>query len=434
MSAGQARRRADLLHILRASLNAVNPATLLREAIARTDMAALRSGPLFVVAAGKAAWPMACAFAELYGWPGEPGDSGQPLIGGFVAGPRGRGELPAGLRWFDASHPSPNHASEAAGRAALAGAADVGRDGRLLVLLSGGASSLMAVPADGLRLEDKVATADVLMKAGVAIDGLNCVRKHLSAIKGGRLAAAAGRSLTLAISDVHGPMPDDPSVIGSGPTVGDPTTFAEAMAVVRGADAEAVPPRVLEHLRRGVDESPFPGDIRLAHAEYRVIGTRQMAMAGAARAAAALGYAVHVVSDATTGEARVAGAAFAGAAANIAGAGKTCVIASGETTVRVVGTGRGGRNQEFVLGAIPVLADSADRALASVGTDGIDGPTDAAGAVADHASARRARDAGLDAGAALADNASYEFFRALDDLIVWGPTGTNVGDVHIMVS
>ena len=356
---------------------------------------------------------------------------------GVVAGPRGAGELAPGLEWFDAAHPSPNAASEAAGRRALALAAECQSDGVLVVLLSGGASSLLAVPAPGLTLQDKITTARALMDAGVPIADLNCVRKHLSAIKGGRLAAAAGRSLTLAISDVHGPVPDDPSVIGSGVTVADPTTFADALSIVRAAGvASRLPGVVVTHLEQADDETPKPGDPRLAAAGYEIIGTRQLAMEGAARAARALGYAVRVLPEPSSGEARIAGEAFAvRALAHAAEAGRPlCVIASGETTVRVMGTGRGGRNQEFALGAIQRLAEAPGPAvLGSAGTDGIDGPTDAAGAVVDSSSATRAVTAGLDAAAALANNASYEFFKPLGDLITWGPTGTNVGDIHVML-
>jgi glycerate 2-kinase len=356
---------------------------------------------------------------------------------GVVAGPQGEGTLPAGVEWFEAAHPYPNAASEAAGRAALAGASAMRAEGTLVVLLSGGASSLLAVPAPGLTLQDKTATARVLMDAGVAIDGLNCVRKHLSAIKGGRLGAAAERSVTFAVSDVHGPVPDDPSVIGSGPTVGDPTRFEDALSVVREAGVEArLPPAVLDHLKAARDETPKPGDPRLAHAAYHVIGSRQHAMAGAADAARSRGYLVRIVNQPSSGEARIAGAAFAADALAFARAANrpVCVIASGETTVHVTGTGRGGRNQEFALGSLAVIAASPDAWLGSVGTDGIDGPTDAAGAVVDGSTRARAAAAGVDERTALTNNAAYSFFHALDDLVVWGPTGTNVGDVHVMLA
>ncbi len=388
--------------------------------------------PVFVVAAGKGAWSMASAISL---------DFAQ----GVVAGTRfGTAELPPGLEWFDASHPFPNAASEAAGRRALAIAAQCGARGSLLVLLSGGASSMLAVPAPTLTLADKGVTSRALMNAGAPISDLNCVRKHLSAVKGGRLAAVAGRTTTLALSDVHGPVADDPSVIGSGPTVADPTTREEALAIVRRAGVAAtIPAPVLAYLERGVDETPKPGDRRLSEASYRVIGNRHAAMEGAAQAARARGYAVRMIEEATSGEAREAGEAFVANGLRDAGASEpardvpVCIIASGETTVHVRGTGRGGRNQEFALAAIPMLdplaRSGAAVVVASAGTDGIDGPTDAAGAVADSSSGERARRAGLDWAAALQSNGAYDFFDPLGDLLLWGPTGTNVGDVHVML-
>jgi glycerate 2-kinase len=362
----------------------------------------------------------------------------QPVKGatGIVAGPKIAGfTIPETLEWFDASHPSPNAMSEAAGRRALS-LASQSRES-LLVLLSGGASSMLAVPADGLSLQDKIVTARVLMNAGAAIGELNCVRKHLSAIKGGRLAAAAaGRTVTLAISDVHGPIADDPAVIGSGPTVGDPTTFADALEIVRRMGVRnSLPAPVLAHLARGYDESPKPDDERLRDSYYEVIGNRQLAMDGAVQQASALGYHVHVFDRATSGEAREAGNEFATAALALKTSKRTCVIASGETTVHVRGSGRGGRNQEFALGALPAIdgAHQSAIALASAGTDGIDGPTDAAGAIVDTTTTRRAERQGVSADIALKDNAASDFFRPLDDLIIWGPTGTNVGDLHVIL-
>ena len=362
-----------------------------------------------------------------------------------MAGPQlGNEPLPPGLEWFDAAHPSPDAASEAAGLRALAVAAQSGADGTLIVLLSGGASSMLAVPAPTLSLADKIATSRALMHAGVPIVDLNCVRKHLSAIKGGRLAARARRTMTWAISDVHGPIADDPAVIGSGPTVADPSTCADALAIVRRAGvAPALPASVMAHLEGGKDETPKPGDPRLRDSSYVVIANRHLAMDGAARAARALGYDVQVIEQATGGEARDAGVAFASAALGeeaVKGRGSfgpRCIIASGETTVRVRGSGRGGRNQEFALAAVPVLESLMPRnravVLASAGTDGIDGPTDAAGAIADTSSGARALRAGVRWDAALASNGAYDFFEPLGDLIVWGPTGTNVGDVHVML-
>lgn len=360
---------------------------------------------------------------------------------GVVAGPRqGSEPLPAELDWFDGGHPSPNAASEAAGRRALALADRAAGGGTLMVLLSGGASAMLAVPAGGLSLADKIATSRALMHAGVAIADLNCVRKHLSAIKGGQLGARAHRAITWAVSDVHGPIADDPAVIGSGPTVADPSTFADALAIVRAAGvAPIVPAAVMRHLEAAAEETPKAGDPRLRETAYAVIGNQTIAVNAAARLARTLGYDVHVIDDATSGEARDAGAAFASNAIGAAAGGDgesiapRCVIGSGETTVRVRGAGRGGRNQEFVLAAVPLLETAPPAVLGSAGTDGIDGPTDAAGAIADTSSAARARRMGLRWDEALAANGAYDFFEPLGDLIVWGPTGTNVGDVHVML-
>jgi glycerate-2-kinase len=245
--------------------------------------------------------------------------------------------------------------------------------------------------------------------------------------------------ITLAISDVHGPIPDDPAVIGSGPTVPDPTTFADALRVIRTATLRSpLPSRVLTHLERGEDETPKPGDSRLSSSRFEVIGSRQTAMRGAADEARRRGYAIDVVDAATAGESRVAGEAFAASALRREVEQPRCVIASGETTVHVRGQGRGGRNQEFALAAAARLGADRDpshvAALASAGTDGIDGPTDAAGAVVDSMTVARAAEAALSIDAALASNGAYDFFAPLGDLIVWGPTGTNVGDLHVLLT
>ena len=348
-----------------------------------------------------------------------------------------RAPLPDGWSAFAGGHPVPNDESVAASQQALDLAQRLD-DGWLLVLLSGGASAMLAAPAPPLTLEDKIRTTDVLLRAGTSIDRLNCVRKHLSAIKGGQLGASAARSLTLAISDVHAPVADDPSVIGSGPTVGDSSTFADALDVVR--DVADVPERVIHHLERGaaghVPETVKPGDSRLADALYAVIGGRTTAMAAAKSSAAALGYFVEVLDNPVTGEARDAAQAFLHRAHAIARTSERplCVIASGETTVRVSGEGVGGRNQEFALAATPWLAGIGRAALlASVGTDGIDGPTDAAGAIVDSSSLERSLRAGLDWRESLRMNDAYRFFDPLGGLIRWGPTGTNVGDLQVML-
>jgi hydroxypyruvate reductase len=346
--------------------------------------------------------------------------------------------LPAPLEGIVGGHPMPSPASEDAGSRALAMARAAGADEELLVLLSGGASALMAAPAEGLTLDDKRRTTDTLLRAGADIHALNTVRKHLSRIKGGRLAvSAAGRCRTLAISDVVG---DDLSFIASGPTVPDPTTFDDAMDVLRRfGGAEVYPSPVVSHLARGVagqlPETPKPGDPRLARAESVVIGGRRDAMVGAADLARTLGYHVIVLDAPVVGEARTAAHSHVRYVETAARGGERplCVVSSGETTVRVRGSGRGGRNQEFVLAAAELVGSLGMVVAASIGTDGIDGPTDAAGAVIDSTTLARARAAGLDPSDFLSDNNAYAFFAGLGDLIHTGPTGTNVGDLQVFL-
>jgi len=349
-------------------------------------------------------------------------------------------DVPPSFELIAGGHPTPTAGSEAAGRRALEIARLAGADGHLLVLLSGGASAMMAAPADGLTLDDVRQTTAQLLRSGADIHALNTVRKHLSAIKGGWLAVAArASSTTLAISDVVG---DELSVIASGPTVADATSFADALDVVRrfGGDA-AYPAAAIAHLIAGTrgetPETPKPGDARLLHATAHVIGGRREAMAGAAAAAASRGYHVLRLDDAVVGDARTTAISHLRAVTARAASlpRPACIVSSGETTVHVVGKGRGGRNQEFALALADALASApAPAALASAGTDGIDGPTDAAGAVVDSTTLARARAAGLAPPAAyLDDNDAYPFFAALGDLIHTGPTGTNVGDLQVML-
>ncbi len=348
--------------------------------------------------------------------------------------------MPSQVTWIESSHPVPDARSVDAGGRALASARALAPGRGLLVLLSGGASSLMALPSAGITLEDKQAATRRLLGAGASIHELNAVRKHLSAVKGGRLASAAvGPVLALAISDVVG---DDLSVIGSGPTVADPSTFADAMDVVgRFGGPEAFPTAVMARLRAGargeLDETPKPDDVRLERSVTRIIGSRADAAAGAAIAARSLGYRTIVIDEAVVGLARDAGPRFVQEAARRAGPGDdpACVIATGETTVRVTGRGRGGRNQEVVLSAARTLAAlPMAAALLSGGTDGVDGPTDAAGAMADGVTLARAERAGLRPPEAyLDDNDAYRFFGALGDLVITGPSDTNVGDIQILL-
>jgi len=387
--------------------------------LARTlDTHPLPSGETInVVAAGKAARPMARALAS-------------------------RREVAIGeILIADGSHPVPDRRSVESGLAALK-LAELTRasGGLLVVLLSGGASAMLAAPARGISLDDKIEATRLLLGSGLAIAGMNAVRKHLSAIKGGRLAAAAGRSVTFAISDVHSPVEDDPAVIGSGPTVGDDSTFASACDALRVAGIlDAMPASVIAHLDDGLAgrqaESIRRGDPRLRDARYVLAGSRRDAMLAVADRATGLGYQTVTIDPPTLGEARYAAGELVERARvlSLQHQRPLCVIASGETTVRVTGHGKGGRNQEFALAAATDLPALGTAALASVGTDGIDGPTKAAGAIADSATIARARDTHLNADTALRENDAYSFFAALGDLVVTGPTETNVGDVQILL-
>lgn len=333
-------------------------------------------------------------------------------------------------------HPVPSTRSHRAAERALALADGIPRDGLLLVLLSGGASSLMAAPAHGLTLDDKRRTTDLLLRAGADIQALNTVRKHISAIKGGQLAARTQAPvLTLAISDVVG---DDASIIGSGPTVADATTFADALGVLdRFGGRARFPAPVVQRLSDGaggtLEETPKPGDRRLTSTIWRLVGSRFDAMEGAAREARARGYVVKVLDEPIVGEARAAGRAYVDRLRSGEGHDRPlCLVSSGETTVRVGGSGRGGRNQE-VAASVAEHLPALDRLVvfASCGTDGVDGPTDAAGATVDSTTVARAAAVGLTASAFLDANDTYHFFRPLDDLILTGPTGTNVGDLQV---
>jgi hydroxypyruvate reductase len=429
--------RHDLVTVLRSAIDGVNAGLLVRRTLERVETreAMQQASAIDVIAAGKAAAPMIEACANV---------SAVPLRTLLAIGPRRDPEssltLPSPTIWFDAGHPFPDGGSVAGARRALEVARGSGEHDLLLVLISGGGSSLMALPAPEIPLDAKQRTARILMEQGADIYELNTVRKHLSAIKGGQLALAArGSVLTLAVSDVVG---DDLSVIASGPTVADDSTYAGALDVLERRGGRAMYPEpVVDRLVRGVAgdvaETPSSGDQRLARAVASVIGPQRGAIDGARRAAEALGYHVHVVPEPITGEARDAAREHIARTARAVAAmpRPVCVIASGETTVTVRGSGKGGRNQEFAFAmaqSLSVLGPSV--AAASVGTDGIDGPTDAAGALVDPTTLSRAAAAGLAVPEDyLTNNNTYEFFNRIGDLIRTGPTNTNVGDLQVIL-
>jgi glycerate 2-kinase len=408
----------------------VDAGALVTRALAEPSLVTVLSSAhtVDVIAAGKAAAPMLHAFAA------SAPRRARTLLG---IGP-GDSPVPGGVEWVDAGHPVPTDGSVRGARRALDVAARTGPDDVLLVLLSGGGSALMALPAPGLTLEDKQDAVRRLLESGADIYELNTVRKHLSAIKGGLLAAAApGRTRTLVVSDVVG---DDLSVIASGPTVADGSTFEQALAVLdrrggRAAFPETVVARLEAGLARTVPDTPAPGDARLARAAATVIGPQRGALDDAARAARERGFTVVVLEEPVTGEAREAAAAHVRrVASRVRGVDRpVCVLSSGETTVTVRGRGKGGRNQEFACAAAAHLLQLGPRVvLGSLGTDGIDGPTDAAGAAVDSTTLERAAAAGLPPPETfLLENDTYAYFDALGDLIRTGPTRTNVGDLQI---
>ncbi len=384
------------------------------------------AGRTVAVGAGKAAAAMARA-VEAH-WTGE--------LSGLVVTRYGHGLACERIEVVEAAHPVPDAAGrEAAGRI-LAVLRGLTSDDLVLALISGGGSALLALPWEGLTLADKQQVNRALLASGASIAEMNCVRKHLSAIKGGRLAAAAypARTLTLAISDVPG---DDPATIASGPTVADPGTCEEALAILERYRI-GMPGAVRAVLESGVSETPKPGDLRLAHSETRLIATAQDALAAAAGVARAAGVAPLVLGDAIEGEAREAAKVMAGIALACRRHGAPlappCVLLSGgETTVTVKGRGRGGRNAEFLLALALALDGAAGIHAIACDTDGIDGSEDNAGAVVAPDTLARARAAGLDARARLADNDGYGFFAALGDLVVTGPTRTNVNDFRAIL-
>ncbi|MGE0724385.1 MAG: glycerate kinase [Alphaproteobacteria bacterium] len=384
------------------------------------------AGRTIVVGAGKAAAKMARAVEDH--WPG-------PLEG-LVVTRYGHGADCRRIRVVEASHPVPDEAGARAAVDILERVRGLGPDDLVLFLASGGGSALLAMPAEGITLDDKRAVTRDLLRSGATIGEINTVRKHLSAIKGGRLAAAAApaRVVTLAISDVPN---DEPGVIASGPTVPDPTTFADASAVLEKY-AIAPPAPIALRLGQARDETPKPGDPLFARTEFHLVATPQMALDAAAAVARGAGVAALVLADSIEGEAREVALVHAAIARQVQRHGQpqaapVVILSGGETTVTVRGEGRGGRNVEFLL-ALAVALDGARgiRALA-VDTDGIDGTEDNAGAMLAPDSLARARSAGLDPRRMLANNDGYGFFSGIDALITTGPTLTNVNDFRAIL-
>ena len=383
---------------------------------------------LHVVAVGKAAAAMAAAFVAV---------PHLAIRQAIAIGTHAHADLPSSVEWIESSHPYPDVRSEAAGRRAVAVAQAVHSGEALVILLSGGASALMASPVEGISLADKIETTRLMMASGADIHALNTVRRHLSNVKGGRLAAACvGTTITLAISDVVG---DDLNAIGSGPGVPDTTTWSDAAAALERFGGDAHSARVRAVIRDGLDgrlpDTPKPGHPSMMRAVARVIGSRMDAMEGARIAASERGYHSVVMPEPVVGEARVVGPAWLDLAKRLVGSTrKSCVISSGETTVRVTGKGAGGRNLELALSVAEPMAALPSAAMGSIGTDGIDGSSGVAGGIVDSTTMARATRAGLQPpGTYLAANDSFAFFAPLGDTVRLGRTDTNVGDLQIFL-
>lgn len=386
-------------------------------------------GRILVVGVGKAAAKMAQAVEAAW--------AHLPLTG-LVIAPHGAGLPLQRIALRHGKHPTPDAGGAAAAAEMLAMVQGLTEEDLVLALISGGGSSLSTLPAPGLSLEDLIATNQALLASGAVIGEMNCIRKHLSAFSGGRLAAAAypARVVTLAISDVPG---DDPEVIASGPTVADPSTFAEARAIVARYGME-LPPAVAAHLAAGAEESPKPGDARLQRAELRMIATPMMALSAMAEAARGLGLTPLILGDALEGEARHVGTVLGGMARSVAAHGLPlpgpCVLLSGgECTVTLAkGTaGAGGRNTECLLGITLALNGAPGIWALCADTDGIDGKSAHAGAIAGPGTLAAARAQGLDPQGLLAAHRSLDVFAATGGLLTPGPTLTNVNDVRAIL-
>lgn len=417
--------RRDARAIFKAGVSAANPAAGVEAALrGRRDLDGYER--IVVVGAGKAGGTMARAAERVLG---------RRIAAGCLAVKDGD---PARSRRIDlrpCGHPVPDERGVAAAARIAELCSSAGARDLVICLLSGGASALLPAPVAPVTLAEKQETTRLLLACGASIHQMNAVRKHISAIKGGQLAklAAPARVLSLILSDVVG---DRLDVIGSGPTAPDASTFADALAVLDRFHLRArVPQTVRDTLERGVRETPKPGDPVFTRVENLIVGGNQKSLEAAAARAKALGYRTMILASTIEGETQDVARMHAAIARQIRVSGQplrppACIVSGGETTVTIRGQGKGGRNQEFALAAAIDLAGLRDTLILSAGTDGTDGPTDAAGALADGRTCARSA---ADAAQALAQNDSWTFFRELEDLVITGPTGTNVMDLHLIL-
>ncbi len=430
--------RAHALDVLGAALDAVDPAAAIRRAVQREgntlriaaagyDLAQIRR--VLVIGGGKAGAPMASALESILG---------NRVTAGSINVKYGYTAPTRQIALHEAGHPVPDEEGVAGTRAMVELLRGCRADDLVLCLISGGGSALMPLPVEGVTLEDMQALTGALLRSGAPIQAINAVRKHLSQIAGGQLArlVAPARVVSLILSDVVGNPLD---VIASGPTVPDTTTFGDAQAVIaQYGIAAAVPEAIRHHLAEGADgrvpETPKAGDPVFTRVQNVIVADNALAAQAAAERAEALGFHALLLSTYVEGEAREVARVVAALGKEIAAAGRpvprpACLILGGETTVTVRGRGKGGRNQELALAAALVVQGMPSVVIASLGTDGTDGPTDAAGGLVDGTTVARGQALGLSAWAALDQNDAYPYLERVDDLLVTGPTNTNVNDL-----
>ncbi len=434
--------RTILKQLLLAGLDAADPESAIQRAV-RIKNNSLRVGTreydlagfsrIVCIGAGKASGAMAAAVERQFG---------SRLEGGLVVVNDGHAGKTKRIRLLEARHPVPDHRSEKAARRMVRLLESLTDRDLVLMVLSGGASSLLAAPAAGLTLKEKQLTTRLLLRSGTTIQEINTVRKHLSVIKGGRMASATTATvMTLVLSDVPG---DDLATIGSGPMAPDPSTFSDAKRVLDTFDIRnRIPLAVRRHVDRGaqgrIPETPKPGEALFSRIQHHVIGNNHIAIERMAKRAKALGLRPLILTTSLSGEARDIGKLFGDLAKEIHVSGNpikppACLLAGGELTVTVKGKGLGGRAQEFALAAAPALEGLPQVFVVGVGTDGTDGPTAAAGAIVDGGTISRAKEKGISHEAALRENDSYRFFQRAGGHVVTGPTDTNVNDVYMILA
>ncbi|WP_245407970.1 glycerate kinase [Rhizobium sp. TH135] len=415
------KHRTLLENLFQAAVQAANPLAGIRAHLPPPPV----GGRTVVVGAGKGAAQMAAALESL--WP-------DPLSG-LVVTRYGYACPTQSIEVIEAAHPVPDEAGLVASRRLLDLVAGLNPQDLVIALISGGGSALLPAPPPGLRLDDEIALNQVLLSSGAPISAMNVVRKHVSMIKGGRLAAATkARVVSLIVSDIPG---DIPSFVASGPTVADASTQEDALAIIENYKLD-LPTGVMAHLRSPAADAPRTDDPRLSRNEHHVVASAGLSLEAAARVALTAGFTPHILSDSIEGESRDVALVHAAMAREIATKGRpfprpSVLLSGGETTVTLRGDGgRGGRNSEFAL-ALALAVDGLSITALAADTDGIDGVGDHAGALVDGGTVARLRAAGFEARKLLAQNDSYSGFEAIGDLLVTGPTGTNVNDFRAII-